>query len=102
MTKRKPTAEQVKKMRPPGGWGGVKFVITERAMRDPAERDQMGDPYCCLRPPGLFNATAGDIFSLSDEEAEALRPELWLRSGLVDIYREPPKTKPKADADEGN
>lgn len=100
MTK-KPTAEQVARITPVDGWAGVKFVILPAAVTE--ANDGTGERVCRFEPPGLPNATAGDVFSLSAEEAEGLRPDLWLRQGLVAIYKEPAKPKkPKDDEGDGD
>ena len=102
------TDEQIAELRPSSGWAGVKFVILPAAMYVPTDKASgktginphtgtIGEPYCMFEPPGLRGATAGDVFSLSEAEAAVLRPEQWLKQGLVAVVPDR-KREPKRDA----
>lgn len=92
-------AEEVAAVRPATGWAGVKFVITERALYHPQTKNIEAEPYSRFVPPGWNEANVGDVFSLSEDEAERYNVEAWLRSGVVEVYRERrPKAEAKADA----
>ena len=91
---RKPTAEQVAKMRPKDGWADVKFVITAACMHDPGDGRE---PWCRFQPPGKplgsDGWTAGDIFSMDEDSLEGCPVEQWLTTGRVILYKEPPAKK---------
>ena len=99
MKQQKPSLAQAEKMRPRGGWAGVKFVITPANLYVPEDHDRKGEPYSRFQPPGKPQGSrgweVGDIFSLSEKELEGAPVEQWLTTGRVVIYKEP-AAKPKA------